>query len=429
MENIQSLKKQVKDYKQLQKTLSEEVYSLPSSTAKATKELKLNEVRKEKQGAMSNLKKAQWYSDDSKSESKSKTVVSRTLDALTAPGYAVSGAVEFALGKGDKKTVIENIVDQVKKQEGYSTLLKKYGANNAVALPVGFALDIAMDPVSWLSGGSSTLVGRGIEGAAKAGTKGAAKGLASRGLELASTVSKPLKYVAPGKVSSLAEKAATSTDDYFKMTHGTGMRQTVEDLLKRSSEDRMMHQAVFRKAADKFAEKFPRANKVVSAFKSDKDWFKTMKQKEADAITEKAVQDTGLDAQLFEGKVTDEFYKRKNAIESMGGTVLNKQQVGDLEKKIRMELGSGMKLASGDYSGRVIPGFDYLINPERAVASKLGDVSASDIQNTKELLKIIIKDSTPETGIKWYDDARKSVKASALQGKKAYKFLNALSLL
>ena len=119
--------------------------------------------------------KEQWYSEKKASgegDPSSLGLLGSSLKLLATPGYMVTGALEAGLGKGRQTGVIENMWDNVDEQGTAGDLLRSYGLNNYVAAPLGFALDIALDPLSWVTGGGNTLAGKIGMGAIKSSKAG-----------------------------------------------------------------------------------------------------------------------------------------------------------------------------------------------------------------------------------------------------------------
>lgn len=132
-----------------------------------------------------------WYGkakdeDTFKGEGTQESILSQGLGALSAPLYGIAGAAEWATGKGSKKNLLENINANIKEREGFGNLLRRSNVPYAVSMPLGFALDVAFDPINWATAGSAALIPRVAKGLVKGGLTGATSGAVSRLAPLAS---------------------------------------------------------------------------------------------------------------------------------------------------------------------------------------------------------------------------------------------------
>ena len=210
---------------------------------------KLLKFKKSAEVAKSEKLKEQWY-DGGEGEDKLETVddrrdqglIGKGLKTLGTPLYSVVGAIESLLGKGTEKGLLENIKANIEEEGTMTDLLKSYGQRDLVSIPLGLALDIALDPVAWATLGTSALVPRVAVGAMKAGTKGAKVAAESNLLGKATWVGRRLglqKDVADTskfkKLSELYKKAdekiIKSTKEYEELTG-----DTINNALKNSME-------------------------------------------------------------------------------------------------------------------------------------------------------------------------------------------------
>ena len=181
---------------------------------------KLEKARSAIEQLKSQRLREQWYGPEKEGEEvppEKEGLISRSLGALGAPLYAIAGGAEWALGKGTKKGLLENINANIKEREAFGSLLGKVGAPKIVSLPLGFALDVMFDPVNWATAGSAALIPRIGMGFAKGVTKGGIKaGLetakvgATSGLQSKARTIMP--FLAPSKTIGWAgKKLGTST--------------------------------------------------------------------------------------------------------------------------------------------------------------------------------------------------------------------------
>lgn len=123
-------------------------------------------------------------------------LIMRGLNALQKPLNAIAGTVQYALGKGTKPSLVSNINEATKTGLVFGDILKQSGASRGVQVPLGFALDVMLDPVNWLTAGTAAIIPRVGTGLVKGTIRGGIK----EGLEAAGT----------GLVSNLERKAATA---------------------------------------------------------------------------------------------------------------------------------------------------------------------------------------------------------------------------
>jgi len=93
------------------------------------------------------------------------------LETLGAPQHAISGTLQYALGKSPEKNLIGAVTGAVKRETTMGDIIRQYNVPNIIAAPVGFALDIMTDPINWWTMGTEAFVPKLTEGAIKgAGT-------------------------------------------------------------------------------------------------------------------------------------------------------------------------------------------------------------------------------------------------------------------
>ena len=165
---------------------------------------------------------AQWYppkDQNAKDEQGSSPgLIGSTLDFISRPLYAVVGATKHVVGQGTD-SLYKDIADNMARNKNtFGDVLKNSGAPGIVSAPVGFALDIMMDPVNWATVGTSALVPRLVGGMAKGieTGEGAIRGLsiaAKSGLmEKANTIGRFTPFLRGSKVfANFGEEALKST--------------------------------------------------------------------------------------------------------------------------------------------------------------------------------------------------------------------------
>ena len=155
---------------------------------------RLMTAQKALQTAKNSSLTAKWYGEGSSTDPappKDPGFVERAMDIVSAPMRAGEGAVSYALGKSPDASLGESMWNNAwDRKENYGDLLRKLDIPNYVAMPVGFALDVFLDPVNWATAGTAALIPRVAIGAKAAGLEGAGLALKSGLYEKASTLSK-----------------------------------------------------------------------------------------------------------------------------------------------------------------------------------------------------------------------------------------------
>ena len=193
-------------------------------------------------------------------------------------------------------------------------LLRGYGMSNYAAMPLGFALDVAFDPISWLTLGSSGIVGATARGAAKKGLFGAALGAKARGLEKAVWAAEKVpekilgkKILSPEKYKGLAASAERAKVKYEKIAG-----DTIEEVAAKSQTKRRFFDKLSEKA-DK--SEFGRGiNKVFGYFAT--------KQLRGSMAAEDLARKSGKTFKESASEFKKEFGNLKNNL--FGGTVVKK---------------------------------------------------------------------------------------------------------
>lgn len=147
------------------------------------------------------------------------SLLTRTLGALQKPLQGVVGAVQSVTGHGVKPGLLENMNYNMKTgHENFGDLLSKSGLPGWASAPLGFAADMIMDPVNWVTAGADALVPRvaqglvkgtareGIAGGLEAAAKGFTSGIGKDVLEAGQMVGKAANWATRGAAESLIPK-------------------------------------------------------------------------------------------------------------------------------------------------------------------------------------------------------------------------------
>lgn len=150
-----------------------------------------------------------WYGDHTNTEEKiSKPGLGiRILNSLQKPLNATMGAIQYGLGKGKESSLVKNVNTAMKEGTTAGDILAQYNVPRAVQIPLGFALDVALDPITAVTAGSTFLLPRVAEGAIKGAAK---KAVVEGATEVAESGLKgAVKGATAGLVSGVQKDAAS----------------------------------------------------------------------------------------------------------------------------------------------------------------------------------------------------------------------------
>lgn len=241
LSDIPNLEKQISDLKDeagtYQSSLNSSPTALGGSGAPTSFDVSNQESLQRIQGEIQNLTnaklRAQWYPPASQDGSSStsgegsapKGVIGSVLDFAARPLYGIVGATKHLIGQGGGSLYQDIADNMVRNKNTFSDVLRTSGAPGGVSAPLGFALDVMMDPVNWATMGTSALVpklGMGLYKGVKTG-EGALQGLALAGksniLEKAATVGRYTPYFRKTEAfAKLGERAMESTMAWEKFS-------------------------------------------------------------------------------------------------------------------------------------------------------------------------------------------------------------------
>lgn len=154
-------------------------------------------------------------------EPENKSLLTGVLDTLQKPLWGIVGAAESVFGQGAKKGTLENMDENMQTgHRNFGDLLSKSGLPGWVSAPLGFAADVAMDPVNWATAGTEALIPRVASGFIKGTAReGLSQGLEAAGrgfagaagetaLGTADMASKAASWLTRGAIPKLDETAA-----------------------------------------------------------------------------------------------------------------------------------------------------------------------------------------------------------------------------
>ena len=102
----------------------------------------------------------------------------RGIKGLQKPMNVIAGTAEYALGEGTDPNYFTSVNQAMSTGRTFGDILRKKGVTNRlITTPIGFALDVAFDPVNWFTMGGAALIPRvgigAVKGARTAGVEGA----------------------------------------------------------------------------------------------------------------------------------------------------------------------------------------------------------------------------------------------------------------
>jgi hypothetical protein len=364
----------------------------PQITPPTTSELQQNRdlynAVQKRQSATSAIKQKRWLPEEqgTTTTTKSKTSpIMKVLNTLSIPLYGVVGGIETAIGKGSEKGLLANIESNIKEKGTMGDVLKKYNVPYGVSAPLGFALDVALDPLIWATGGTSYLVPKAAYGLVKGGPVAAAKGVTSRFTEIASTAAKHTPFL----------KNTTATQNLLKMSQESGaaynelVGRTVEDIVARN---------YARRPLGAFAEDFLKQTMPEKTFASldnmfrlkNKSWWETEK-----IFEESKMKFTEGVGELSDVQGLKKFQEANPAIDFL--KTLQEQGINKGQ----------LILAEGEEVLRSGKSYDLF-----KVQQRLAESGYEDLQIRKMMLEKMttLRSKDFDTGLKWYDDVVKSIR-------------------
>lgn len=279
--------------KQLQKSPTAYAAGAKATDSDLAKQVELMKRRKTEEAAAAEEAKMAWYGDETEKKGETKEgFLPAFLASMGAPMSAMAGATEMVLGKGTKSG-LANIPENVKERGTFGDIIRSYGVNNAVAMPIGFALDVFADPLSWATLGTTATIPRIAMGAMKGGVSGAALGAKSAAL---------MKSEFAGRViPGLAKRAFATTDDAYKGPVATFYKELAkksadaakeyDQMVGKTLNDRLMELAdrttIFEAAENKLRQT-AKGDALMNLFGySNKSWMQAQREKAMARLAEK----------------------------------------------------------------------------------------------------------------------------------------------
>lgn len=408
----------------------------------------LQRIQKEIQGLTDSKLRAQWYTprtQDAGATSAgggevSSGLIGRTLDFLARPLYGVAGATKHVLGQGEGNLYQDIADNMVRNKNTFSDVLRSSGAPGAIAAPLGFALDVAMDPVNWATMGTGAIVprlGAGIIRGAKTG-EGVLQGLSlaakSSALEKAAFVG---RYT-PGfrkteTFAKLGNRAVESTQAWEKFS---GI--TAADLIMQKGMGIGSYRVGLGDVINRVADATPGGNAFLDTLWYDpKEWIRQARIK--DVLQRQLAPSVDLSEAVNAWKKGDDMspYMRKITEQITSASQnLPKSQIQidfdsardlassrDVDEMISKAAASGvdvggLSLKAPEMVNGVDDAFTVLKNPtmvtssdpiENAVRIANETIGGNPI-TLEEIEKVVKSGALNETGVKWFDNMMSSMR-------------------
>lgn len=271
---------------------------------------------------------AQWYPPNQATEegqaNPKVNPIGATLDFMARPLYGVVGAVKHFTGEGTDSLYKDVADNMTTNKDTFGNVLQKKGVPWAVSAPLGFALDVGMDPVNWLTMGEGALIPRIAEGAFAGfrSGEGIAEGISAAArsgvMEKAVGVGKYVPWLKDTEAfANLGSKTLQAVDEFQGITG-----KTAEALVVKGANYRQGWKNII----DKAAELMPGGQTFLENVKYDPaSWIKNARLKD--------ILQNSLDARFDTGAAVAESLK--------GG------DIGQTMKKAGTEFASTIENAPG----------------------------------------------------------------------------------
>lgn len=323
------------------------------------------------------------------------SAIVKGLHVLQMPGQVILGGVETVLGKGDG--LATNIKTAVQTHKTYGDVLRESGLNNKwVDLPLGFALDVALDPVNWFTAGTDALVPKLYTGLKEGGIEGGLAAVKASGLQKAATATRYTPFVPSAIKETLASKAGAA-EDIFRKT--AGKASVLEEALAKSQKTKL-GEKILSGASETGTLRQRMADKFNKFFKySPGDWFKETKK-----LDEQTAQEFASGARGTLDDLLNELHGR--AIIGPGTDLSN--QLVDLSRGSQFMdyKNAAVRAAYNPPARGILEGTNSLkVQNELSATSK-------ELQSVGDEITSQIKKGLDDTGIAWYDNLVKKTNAN-----------------
>ena len=265
-------------------------------------------------------------------------------------------------------------------------LLRSTGMSNYVAMPLGLALDIAVDPVAWLTLGTSAIVPRTAIGAMKAAKTG---GSALKGARLGAESSLLGKAAWTGKAASAVGKKFGVTSESKGLSRFANLQKTISeraaktsgqyDLLVGEGVESIVKHSQRKRFLDKVSDKLEKSDfgtgvKNLLEYSSKKQWFGSLKASdEAAELATKSKEVFGKN--LDDAK--DIFFKKD----------ISKKEISSMEiaSKLKDEKKAADTLA--EQIAEELNNIKYLLDDNPEALKKLSGMGDTELKEVAKLVR------------------------------------------
>jgi hypothetical protein len=407
----------------------------------------LQSLQKQIQNLTDQKLRTQWYGTDTSTsattegESESgKGIIGTTLDYLARPLYGVVGAAKHIVGQGEGSLYQDVADNMVRNKNTFGDVLKTAGVPWAVSAPLGFALDVGMDPVNWLTMGSSALVPRLAEGAVKGFTtgEGLIEGLSTAAksglMEKANTVGRLTPFLRKTNImTKFGESTLAATDAFESLTGRTAAKIVTERGMGIGS-----YRIGLGEVINKVADAIPGGQKVLQNFVYDPvEWVRQARIKDivqeslGTGVDLKGAVNAGLKGESIKPFLEEAAQKVEAQIKSTppgkafdinidpNVSIPTSKEVDQFTAKLA---GMGIDKKFAAVAPSIVSGVDdassILKNPtpfisgdplENAVRIANEKVGGEAI-TLEDIAKMVNSGALDETGVKWFDSMQKSIR-------------------
>lgn len=416
--------------------------------------------------------KTKWYGTDTTvnaglEKPQEQGLIGKTLDFVSRPLYGVVGATKHFVGQGSDSLYMDIADNMEKNKNTFGDVLRTAGAPGIVSAPLGLALDIGMDPVNWLTVGTSALLPRVTVGAYRGFSEGSGilrgMGTAAKSgvLEKANTIGKFTPFLRKTETfSKFGKKVLGATSEWealsgrtaadivqntgllasFNKTVGTAVNKMIDSV----PGARNFFEEVLAYRADRWVDQIRKKDIMVGALGNNIDYSGMAKEAAAgrnfDDLLNKKIK-----FEPFVEKANIEFIEKTHSKENFPGTLgrdildpeLDKLSLSpsnkDVEKAmatlssvkgIDMEKIKGaMPKVVNDVDDAITlgkkPNLGGSVGNEEIMKNLYGEsgMSLNDMGITTEDIKNIVKSGVlGDTGVRWYDNTMRSVKNFQISG-------------
>jgi hypothetical protein len=458
--DIPNLERQISNLEKERGTYEEKLSSSPTAfggseptSSDVYNQESLQRIKGEIQTLNDNILRAKWYPESGQELNKTQVgeeaqkpgLLMQGLDILTRPLYGIVGATKHAIGQGSD-SMYQDIADNMMRNKNtFGDVLKTSGLPGAVSAPLGFALDIAMDPVNWATMGGGALVPRLGIGAVKGFrtgesiTKGIGLAAKSGVLEKAATVGRYTPFLRKTETFANLGKKAIEASEAYNLMAGS----TAADIVVKRGLGVGKYRYGLGEVIKDVATKIPGGSKILENFVYDPvEWVRNARIKDifqqslGAGVDVKGVVNATIKGEPIEpfmkeaaGQVVSkveatEFTPGKIPLDTELKTdasvnIMNPKETGQAVSKL---LNTGLSEKVTQEAPKIVNAVDDTTDIlKNQIETRTGDAveSALRIANEKiggtaitleDVAKIVNSGALDQSGVKWFDNMMKGIR-------------------